>query len=291
MYAHMKILNLALTIFLTTCTAVLACEPINAPVIDEIIPNKLYASSGVAKSGEPVHVGVELVDQSTLNKWLLYIEQTEKKSSFYNSSNIVSKQNRQKYFADSGYTQEEYEIFCDYILQKVSQRTPEKNSEIKDDFKSAINAFSISDDGLSYVAYIAKEPVTGYFKHPDDPYSLKGYHEGYGNLLMCVRCKDILDTKVYNNRGIHRGLKSFIDGGYSELFRLLFARIACVFETKGKTHMSVSPLPVMFQRLNTTIPQGKVLTGEDIPEDLRHFGGLGLLDKNCVIDIPSLKEL
>lgn len=261
-------------------------------LIQEILPNRLYVSSGVAATGEPIYFGMEFVDQDNEINWEIYQKQSYYyKSNFYFSSTVLSKERRQDYFSDSGYEQAEYEILCNNIVQKASQRTREEMSELQDSYKAGFGAFGVSADAGCYVSYISKEPVISYFTHPNDPVSFKGYHEGYKNLLMSVRCKDIANTAVYNNRGISRGLKSFLDGGYGGLALKLHGFTGAVFETMGKTHMSVAPLPKMLEILKAKIPEDKLLIGNNIPEELNHFEGMqGYHDRKCVIDIQTLKS-
>lgn len=264
---------------------------LNHGVIQEIIPNKVYVSSGLATSGEPIYFGMEFVDQNNQTKWEIYRQKSEYVARFYISSTLLSKERRQAYFEISGYEKQEYESFCDYIHEKASKRTPEENDDLRESYEGAIGAFNVYANPRTYVAYISKIPITGYFNHPDKPDTFKGYHEGYENLLMCVRCKDIPDTVVYNNRAIFKGLRNFVAGGYGGLAIKLHGFTAAVFETKGKTHMSVAPLPTMYEILKAKIPEGKLLTGENIPKDLNYFGdGYGFRDKQCVIDIQTLKR-
>lgn len=260
-------------------------------IIQEIVPNKLYASTGSASTGEPIYFGMEFIDQTNFAQWTNYQKLSHYRTNFYFSPRLLSKEDRLKYFKNSGYEQKEYEEFCDSIYEKVSQRSEEMNSQLKEDFRSAIGAFDFMPDDGYYVAYISKMPVTSYFSHPAGLLTLKTYHEGYKNLLMCVRCKDIANTAVYNNRGIFKGLRCLVDGGYGGLALKLHGFTGAVFETKGKTHMSVAPLPKMYEILESQIPQDKLLTGSNIPADLNHFDGLfGGSDTRCVIDIPTLKS-
>lgn len=260
--------------------------------ITEIIPQKLYVSDGLAKSGEVIYFGIEFIDEKNKEKWNVYQTQTNYKKHFYISSDALSKENRKTYFGKSGFeSEEEYEKFCDNIVLNCPKLTDEEIMSLMNGYGGAIGAFTFDENDGYYVAYVSKQPINGYFDHPEDAITFKGYHEGYKNLLMCVRCKDMFNTKVYNNRGIFRGLISFLDNDHKGLAMKLHGFTASVFEKFGKTHMSVAPLRGMYQSIKKTIPQEKLITEPNIPADLDHFSGLyGMFDTKCVIDIQPLKN-
>lgn len=265
----------------------------NIGKIEEIIPRKIYQSNGLSKSGQPIYFSIEFIDDINMEKWMKYKQQSDYKRHFYMSNHLLSKENRKSYFKESGFkTEEEYDSFCDNIIKNCSVLTQEKIESLISGYGGAIGAFDFYKNSEHYIAYVSTQPIKGYFDHPEDAISFKGYNDGYKNLLMCVRCKDILNTKVYNNRGIFKGLEHCFDKKYSNLAMELHRFTAFVFEDYfGKTHMSVAPLPKMYELMKREIPSEELITSPRIPEELDHFyGSFGLLDKKCVISTQTLKN-
>ena len=264
---------------------------ISTPIIDVLVQDKLYRSTGQTCEGKTIYFGMEFVDKNNLQNWRSFRQSSDYRSKFYFSSKLYSKDSRQTYFENSSYTQSEYDIFCDNIIEKANQRTADENSSIRENLSAAIGAFEFYSDNGYYIAYITTKPITDYFKHTEQLYpSLKDYRQAYEDLLICVRCKDIFNTVVYNNRGIFKGLDCLLNKSCKGLALKLHAFTAAVFEAKGKTHMSVAPLPNMYDILKSQISSNKLLVRPNIPKELDHFAGrTGSNDIECIIPIEALK--
>lgn len=182
-------------------------------------------------------------------------------------------------------------------MEKFVPWGKEKVNELKENMRAGAGAAGVGARGsknLYFVAYISKSPITGYFQHPTlnerGGISPQDYYQGYKNMLIAVRSVDIKGTCVYNNRGICKGLVHCIKGGYGPLSVFLQGFTAVFFKYyRGKTHMSVAPLPGMYRILQKAVGSDVILEGENIPEALNHFVGItGLDDKKCVVPCEAL---
>jgi len=281
-----------LVTFLLTILSISISAMDDDPLIERI-PGKVFTCEGLAKSGEKVYFGIEFIDDKNFKEWTLYREVSEKFLVNYVSPSFnLSEEYREDFFPQSGFdSKEEYGEFCDKLIQNTSGVTSDSIYKKETGYKSAIGAFGFDKDAGYYVAYVSKKPIVGYFDHPkpEKVQTFKGYHEGYQSLLMCVRCQDVPNTKVFNNRGIFKGLISCYDLNYSGLSMKLHGFTALVFEKLGKTHMSVAALPSMYQIMRKSIPIESLIDGSDMSESL-FPGSVGILDKKCIIDTQTLKS-
>lgn len=261
----------------------------------EIIPGKVYASQGKAISGEDIYFGVERVEKDVNYKqWTIYLQQSQYKSQFYLSKMHASEESRANHAEKLGFTKDspEYNKICDSIIKHTTTKTDDQLYKMVSGVAGALGASGFRIDGEYFISYVSKKPIDGYYQHPAECITLKGYHEGYKDLLMTVRSVPIDDTVVFNNRGICKSLDAIVNGGYSGLSMLLHkATGECFSEYYGKTHLSVEPLPMMYKIMRDSLPEGSVLVGEKIPADLKHFkDSSGLNDTPCVVSIKTLSE-
>lgn len=186
----------------------------------------------------------------------------------------------------TGFSQEE---FIQYMAKLKSHSGLKK-------VVSGIAGFDISQPN-TYIVYCTKTPVDKFpFPKRSSLYcenlTLKEFNIAYDNLLMCMRSV-VFEGEVYNNRGIFRNPKSFVDGGYPNLSIQLHAYSAIMMKEKfGKKYMSVSALPKMASILTQELKEGDYHQGKDIsPEYKKSFLGFGALDIPLLIKIDSLSSL
>jgi len=267
--------------------------------IQEVIPGKVYSAMAKAESGEDIYLGIELISGENLKNWERYFEIYGRRAGitdFMLNGRRINPETRPKNDTQlTGWTDEEYSTIFDRAYSTLKNKDPEAINELKSAFSGGISAINITSDGTNYIAYVSKKPITGYFPISlSEPLTPKSLMENNTDLLMIVRSQDIKDTPVYNNRGIVRTLSSIIEGGgYKGLSLKLHAFTGLYFSKyHKKTHLSVAPLPVMLNLIESKIGADKILKGDAIPKELRHFsGGSGAQDTSIVVKIEDLEAV
>ena len=287
--------------------------------VHEVIPGKVFGGEGRTALQERIYFGIELVEKGkNLNQWKRYVSEssrTPRRSSeegkfnawdyyFYPVQQAIADEpsvistlyNNSK----TSFDDRERTSFREPIEKKLASWGSNRMVEMKDSFSAGISeARDISkvesscDGDQYYIAYLSKAPVKGYFVHPaaqpDEKILLADFHRGYEDLLMVVRCVDIANTPVYNNRGIARSLRSLFEGGYQGISLQLHGFTAAFFaKFKHKTHLSVAPMKKMFAILKDKLSDD-LMTHPDIPIALNHFRGYGGgSDTPCVVSCDAL---
>lgn len=264
--------------------------------IQEVIPGKVYSAKANAESGEDIYLGIELISGENIKNWESYVRIYGKSAGIAEimlSGTHINPETRPKNDSQqTGWTDEEYNNIFNKAYSTLKDKDPEAMDELKQGFMGGIGAIDINSDGTYYIAYVSKKPITGYFPISiTNPITAKSLMENNTDLLMIVRSKDIKETPVYNNRGIARTLSSIIEGGYKGLSLKLHAFTGEYFSKyHKKTHLSVAPLPVMLNLIESKVGAEKILKGSAIPEELNHFEGMyGMFDTKIVIKIEDLE--
>ena len=264
--------------------------------LTEVIKDEVYTAEGRTAAGERIYFGIERIDEKKCKAWNFYFRQASHKVSYF----IPRFRRGALHITDE---EEVKDFYFKSLLEKSRKKfaayDKEKIATLKEGLRGGSSAAIVypSDrrGNVCFVAYISKSPVTGYFQHPAARTERGGimprdYYKAYQKLVMTVRAVDVTGTVVFNNRGIFRSLISMAEGGYGKLSLALHGFTAAFFkQIRGKTHMSVAPLPEMYRILDTNVDKGVILTGDSIPPILNRFvGGGGAMDIKCVIPCNAL---
>ncbi|MDP3372391.1 MAG: hypothetical protein Q8S21_05850 [Candidatus Paracaedibacteraceae bacterium] len=208
----------------------------------QIDDSKIYTTSVQLSPGEIAYFGFEpIVDQNRSKQWVKYKKQTE---NYYTSS-----ANRSFFYSifASGLEPELYDEYKQWALDlfqfnfncddevglwDLIINVPQDKAKLMAEAMSGIASGCI---GLhtsigDYIAYISKEPITGFFPLPNDSsYSpnLKDYIKDYDSLIMVVSSFEMGSNEKFQHRGIFRNPISMLRKDYKGVGVLLHAFAAC----------------------------------------------------------------
>lgn len=240
----------------------------------------VYTGSARLKNNKRVYFGLEPIrDDRTEDNWKKFAQ---------HSKNYLN------YFTDPKISDPCFSL-ASAVCEKWKNTSDESLQGIRNSFVEGISVHTegYKKDGSTYVCYASSKPILQAYSHALEINNLDDYQKAYGNILMYMRCYDFVDTTVYNNRGIFRGLVDLIENQYPQISLIFHGFSGDVFKNFfKKTHMTVTPLSKMLELMQKNLAHDAILTGDAIPQDLNHFEGrYESAATDCVIKIDALREM
>ncbi len=241
---------------------------------------------------QTVYFGMENIDKKNHDHWTSYAADcefmTRNSRGIIEVLSILKEKEKVPLFSEieevTGFSELEYNEY----MNQLKKRRGGIGS-----VASGVAGFDITNYKNCYVVYASKVPILGRFPFMPrkNPWiTLKEFNIYYDNILMTLRSV-MLEGDVYNNRGIFRNPKSFVDGGYDSLSMYLHcfsANVAMLFF--NKKYMSISPIPVMAKILETCLEKEDYYCGkQNIPSKYHNtLLGYGALDVPFLIKVEAL---
>jgi hypothetical protein len=245
------------------------------------VADGVYAGTSKAVSGETVYLGMELIGPDNIQQWKNYAIMADHKPRAYDYLLTQSRPDLRplyvgKLVEELGFgSDQEYQTYMDYLQGRNLCEEDNGSVYINDRLEQAFGAipngvigFKIDDNGNYYVAYISKKPVTGKrvftIKKPPLSATLKEYNDEFDDLLISVGSNLNPGELYYENRGIFRNPKSFVDGGYKDLAIMLHAFTAAVVKI-------IIP-EKKYLKVRAAAHMAKILKEKLKPKDIHYVG-------------------
>lgn len=276
------------------------------------LSNDIYIGESFSDANEKIYFGMEKINSANHQKWVDYHRRSKTVISIistilYDRENYLSdlKDYKDGNYLDSDLTPEILEDDKKKLLNLVYNETGYSAPKIQDLFRfidsnlKALRRIFSSSNGLSnaiagfsqilgsqnersehvneentYVAYASKTPIIGEFtsKPITTEFNLTTYQEAYGDLIMCIGVKDVINTAFSIHRGIFRNPIDFLTpertykGVAMELHRLA-GRSARQFLGEKK-YIAVYPMKSMRDILHKSVNPGDMFLewGDSSPQ-------------------------
>lgn len=237
----------------------------------EQIESGVFVAESHVPSGEKIYLRMELLTDENSPCWIQY----KRASCCMGNSNgrgvlwglaftlvqgkFPEYNENMKVF--TGFTEEEYNQFIDFLLARKIQDNRKKVNAIKHTSDGANHMNCQVEKGNQYILYVSKTPDFSITQVPlkdvDSFVTLKEYIEWYSNILMCVG-SDFSEDGYFHTRGIFKNPYIFIEGGYSGLSKILHGFSGAVAQKffPDKVIMEVKAISSMQYILSTTLKPG-----------------------------------
>lgn len=254
--------------------------------------HKIYTAAVQLRSGEIAYFGFEpIIDKDRSKKWGAYRDLTYVLTELRSVLSAIFAR------SDVLYDQPElFEIWLGKVFpstanhrQEVSnllKRVPREKSEVMHQAINAINSgcLGFHHNVGTYIAYISKEPITGFFPFPDVPpeaRDLDAYIDIYDDLLMAISSfENPNNMEKFQHRGIFRNPMSMLRKDYQGVGLLIHA-----FAAYARSE-AFPELKFMF-----VDPDGNTKMRQMILSDFNSDETVGARDKSEItVDVEALKR-
>lgn len=224
-------------------------KPSNLKIVD-VDGHRIYTAEIKLKSGEIAYFAMEpIINEDRSNKWRAYgnVTSTLTQMRSYLYATFIRPELFEKITSIFPNTHVHEAEVRNLITNFIKTGPNEKMANAMYGIEGGIRGMHSSIG--TYITYISKEPVTGFFPFPEQAPEEKdfdAYIDAYDNLIMSVSSYHTLDKGAedeYQHRGIFRNPISMLRKDYQGLGILIhaFTGLAWSIEFPEKKYMTVNP--------------------------------------------------
>lgn len=262
-------LNLIFIVFSILFAAISQPTSVLSQEIIQISEN-LYVSESISENGESVYFGMEKINASNYYTWDFYKQDANQITAYVLRPLVTGTawdltQTKRHILDNSGYLNQTEKNELWELTQQNKRNL--YNYYKEGSITAGIAGFSFEEN--DYIAYASRTPITKKFESKVTSFNptinLKDFRNGYEDIIMCFRVKDIKNTPMTEHRGIFRNPADLINNKtkHSNISMKLHGFACKVAQQffEEKKYMVVSPTESMQTIINRTITPENIFIG------------------------------